>query len=449
MLEKVCNTIDKFNLLNENDTVFIGLSGGADSVCLLLCMLELSKKYRISVKAIHINHCLRGDESLRDENFCAELCRKLNVPISIKHIDVKSYATEKSLSCEEAARILRYDAFLQIAGNNKIATAHSLSDNLETILYNLTRGTALKGLCGIPPKRSNIIRPLLNLTRQEIENFLLEKNQPFVTDSTNLSDMYTRNKIRHNAVPVLKSINENIYSSVSNMTDVLSCEDDFLNQQTMLVLNNSALPSGGFANLDKYHTAIRKRCIVHILKNLNLPYNFERVSDIDNIILNGGKIQLSDSVYIICRQGILYTESTDKYENTPFYSVLKEGDNIFKNSKICSVKTFHRAFTQYTPKIHRKFADYYLDCDKIIGETFMRNRKNGDKIVLAGRNFTSSVKKLLNAAVPLEKRDNIVFIEDEKGIIFIEKIGIADRVKVSDETNNIMQITVKELTSYE
>lgn len=445
MLKKVCDTIEKFNLLDENDTVFIGLSGGADSVCLLLCMLRLSSKYKISVKAIHINHCLRENEALRDENFCTTLCHKLGVPLSVKRIDVKSYAAKNSLSCEEAARILRYEEFSRIAGNNKIATAHTLSDNLETIIYNLTRGTALKGLIGIPPKRSNIIRPLLNLTRQDIENFLMQENQDFVTDSTNLSDMYTRNKIRHNVVPVLKGLNQNIYSAVSNMTDVLSCEEDFLNQQTISALNESRLPSGGFSNLEKYHPAIRKRCIVHILKNLKLPYNFGRVSDIDNIILNGGKIQLSDDVYIICRQGILYTESTAHTDNTPFYAKLIEGDNLFKNSKLCSVRIFHRTFTQYTSKIHEKFADYYLDCDKIIGETFMRSRKNGDKIILAGRNFTSSVKKLLNSCVPLEERNNIIFIEDEMGLIFIEKIGVADRVKVSKDTKNIMQITVKEL----
>ena len=201
MFEKVKTTISKFNMLEPSEKILVGLSGGADSVSLLICLKELG----YNVSAMHINHNLRGEESNRDERFCVKLCEKLDIPLTVKSIDVKAYCRENKLGLEEGARELRYKAFSDV-GADKICTAHTLSDSVETMLINLTRGTALKGLCGVPNKRDNIVRPLIECTREEVEEFLNKKNISYVTDSTNNSNDYTRNKFRHLVIPEILKI---------------------------------------------------------------------------------------------------------------------------------------------------------------------------------------------------------------------------------------------------
>ena len=155
MLDKIFGTIQKYHMLEKGETAVCGLSGGADSVCLLLALRELAPRLGITVEAIHVNHCLRGEESDRDEEFCRDLCRRLQVPFTAVRCDVRSFAQENGLSTEEAARELRYKAFAENSAGKKLATAHNAGDDLETALLNLTRGTALRGMCGIPPVRGD------------------------------------------------------------------------------------------------------------------------------------------------------------------------------------------------------------------------------------------------------------------------------------------------------
>ena len=178
MLLKVKETIEKFNMLKNGEQVTTALSGGADSVALALALKMLGYE----VKAVHVNHHLRGEESDRDMKFCEDFCEKNNIPLDVCHVDVLEYAQKTGLSTETAARELRYQFFEKI--NGKVATAHNLNDCVETTLFNLSRGTGLKGTCGIPPVRDNFIRPLADVTRVEIEIFLKEQDQPYVTDST-------------------------------------------------------------------------------------------------------------------------------------------------------------------------------------------------------------------------------------------------------------------------
>ncbi|MDE5649348.1 MAG: tRNA lysidine(34) synthetase TilS, partial [Oscillospiraceae bacterium] len=229
MIDKIINTIEIYSMIKKGDRITAALSGGADSVCLLLVLKELSESYNITVDAIHINHCIRGEESDRDEEFCRSLCTKLHIPITVIRTDVPSAAAGSKKSLEETARDIRYETFKKHAGKNgKIATAHTLSDNAETVILNLARGTGLKGLCGIPPVRDNIIRPLIEITRQQVEDCLKEQNQGFVTDSTNLSNDYTRNRIRHNIIPELLKINGGFYKTFSAGQKILKEENNFI-----------------------------------------------------------------------------------------------------------------------------------------------------------------------------------------------------------------------------
>ena len=201
MLDTVKRTISDYMMLETGENVLVALSGGADSTALLLSLRELG----YPVRAFHLNHCLRGAESDRDEAFCRRLCEKLGVELTVERVDIAAAAGDSAV--EETARRIRYARLEHAAHGAKIAVAHNADDNLETMLFHLVRGTGAKGLTGIPPVRGRIIRPLIEVERREIEAFLRERGQDFVTDSTNADTAYTRNRLRQEVVPVLRELN--------------------------------------------------------------------------------------------------------------------------------------------------------------------------------------------------------------------------------------------------
>jgi len=200
MLDTVKRTISDYMMLETSENVLVALSGGADSTALLLSLRELG----YPVRAFHLNHCLRGAESDRDEAFCRRLCEKLGVELTVERVDIAAAAGDSAV--EETARRIRYARLEHAAHGAKIAVAHNADDNLETMLFHLVRGTGAKGLTGIPPVRGRIIRPLIAVERSEIEAFLRERGQDFVTDSTNADTVYTRNRLRQEVVPVLREL---------------------------------------------------------------------------------------------------------------------------------------------------------------------------------------------------------------------------------------------------
>ena len=210
---------EKYNMFPKDGIILCAVSGGKDSMYLLYQMRELAPKYGFRISCAHFNHCLRGEEADQDQKFVENRCIELGIPCIVGSADVKTYALENGIGTEEAARILRYEFLEKTAdeiGAERIATAHTADDNAETILFNLVRGSGLKGLCGIPPVRGRIIRPMLQITTEEVLRYLDEHRIRHVEDSTNSQDDYTRNKIRHRIVPELKgltnSFDENIIS---------------------------------------------------------------------------------------------------------------------------------------------------------------------------------------------------------------------------------------------
>lgn len=245
-------------------SVCCALSGGADSVCLLYCLLALREKFDLQLSAVHIQHNLRGEESLRDEDFCQKLCEKTGVPLTIIPVDVKSRAAEQKPSTETAARECRYAAFETIPCDH-IATAHTASDQLETVLFRMARGTGLKGLCGIPPVRGRFIRPLLNVTREEILAYLHEHTVSYVTDSTNLSDDYSRNFIRHTIVPPLLELNAGTLQNTVRMTASLREDAAFLQDAADAAYAQALQEDGSLQGLAALHPALQNRCMARFL----------------------------------------------------------------------------------------------------------------------------------------------------------------------------------------
>ncbi|MBQ0142993.1 MAG: tRNA lysidine(34) synthetase TilS [Prevotellaceae bacterium] len=230
---KIQHYIHQHQLLTDNCTVIVGISGGADSVFLLLCLSKLG----YNCIAVHCNFHLRGEESIRDEQFVRNLCAKINIKLIVKDFDTISYATLNKKSIELAARELRYNYFEQTRQEynaQSIAVAHHRDDNVETFLWNMVRGTGLRGLRGMLPKNGNIIRPLLCIGREDIIDYLASINQDFVTDSSNLKDDVTRNKIRLNLLPMLRQLNNgadnNISTMMENMQEVWNIYTQFIQQ---------------------------------------------------------------------------------------------------------------------------------------------------------------------------------------------------------------------------
>ncbi len=425
MKDNFVKSADKVLRLTERgSTVYAGLSGGADSVCLLLLLKELCPQYGLSLEAIHIDHCLRGAESDRDREFCTELCRRENIPLTVFRVDVRSYSAEKGLSTETAARELRYARFREAAGRSGyIATAHNLNDNAETVLLNMTRGTGLRGLCGIPPVRGNIIRPLLEISRAEIEDFLTERGQGYVTDSTNLTDDYSRNRIRHSVLPVLMSINSGLLGNIAAMTASLR-EDEYC-------LEN--IGGNDFA-------AVRKRRIAALFRENGITVNRDRLERTDRVLTSGGKAHICGDIYAFTENGILKTEEIIHDENAENFAVpLREGEIPFAGNRTVCVEKIKIS------GVHKYLTNDLIDCDKIIGGAVLRTRREGDRIMLPGEDFHRKLRKLYNSRkVPPHRRDTAAVIADSEGIIWAEYCGVSARAACTADTINCFGISSRE-----
>lgn len=441
MLEKLRNFAEKYDMLHRGDVVVCGLSGGADSVCLLLSLREISREIGFSVEALHVNHCLRGDESDRDEEFCRRLCSRLEVPFKAVSCDVKSYAEEYSLSTEEAARELRYAIFRENSYGKKIATAHNADDNLETVIFNLIRGTAIKGLCGIPPVRDNIIRPLLAVTRQEIEDFLVQQGQDYVTDSTNLTEDYTRNKIRRRIIPVMRELNASLIETSVNTIDGIRSENAFIESETAAALEK-CLKNSILSDMSGYDEVIRRRCAAKLLRDKGLPVSHKRLEECGKIMQNGGKLNISGDIYFVSDGKNSSFEKIIPQGEEQVAMPLEIGENSLFSDTVMICEIVECENLAKIDFVNKKLTFYLLDYDKIIGKAVVRNRKYGDRIRLSGRNFTSSVKKIINEKIPKNIRPTLYFIEDEEGVVFGEMIGVAQRVSPNENTKRLLKITV-------
>ncbi|MCM1299236.1 MAG: tRNA lysidine(34) synthetase TilS [Firmicutes bacterium] len=305
--EKILRAVSAYNMLEAGDRIVVGLSGGADSVTLLHGLKRLEKELGIELYACHINHNLRGRESDGDQAFAQQLCESLGVDIRVFSVDVTG-ELKKHQSTEEKARELRYDAFKKISEslNAKVATAHNACDNSETVLLNILRGTGLKGLCGIPPKREYIIRPLLFCTREEIEGYICENGLKYVTDKTNLSTAYTRNKVRLEVMPRLTEINPSLHAGISRMTSSLIEDSLFLEGMAKEALDKARIENGVYLTeaLLALPKPIFTRAVSLMLKEKGVEPSALRINGIAEIIRSGrGKINLEKNKFAAVKKG--------------------------------------------------------------------------------------------------------------------------------------------------
>lgn len=431
MLTKIKNTIEKYNMISKGETVCCALSGGADSVALLILLSELSEDMDFSLKAVHINHLLRSEESFRDEDFCKKLCEKMNVPLTVFRRDAAAFSHSLGESVETGAREMRYRIFEELP-TDKICTAHNLDDNAETLIFRMARGTGLKGLTGIPPVRGKIIRPLLFCTRKEIESFLAKRGQDYVTDSTNLTDDYARNKIRHRIIPAMSEICVGFPDNVTHLTLSLSEDEDFL-MSTALNHKND--------DLRTLHPAVRKRVIILHLKKQGITVSKQQVEAVENI-LNGGKITFGKTV-LRSRDGKLYFTEKEAEEEILPQNIEKEGEYAFSSDKIVIISKINSEKMNKAQIINKNSTTDLLDYDKIKGSIVLRNRLRADKIKPVGDKHTREIRKLLQEKLPPWEREKSAVLTDDEGVIWSEHFGIADRVKPDSDSENLLKIDIK------
>ncbi len=428
MQNKVLETISRYSLMEKGSRVTVALSGGADSVALLFVLNQLSDTLGITLSAAHFNHRIRGSEADRDEQFVGELCKRLNIPLTVASADVPKYADEQGKSLELAARDKRYEFFASL-DTDIIATAHNANDNLETVLFNLTRGTALKGLCGIPKRRGNIVRPLIECSRAEIEAYCSSRGIEYVTDSTNLCDDYSRNLIRHNVVPQLEKINPAVVRSVARMTDTLA-DDSRLVSQVVLQEYNRRITEAGLdvQNISSLESALARGVVLQYLGKLSVA-DFEAVHIrlIMQICEDGGAVSLPNGFTASAANGILKIKKAEEAPiKTKFSVKLTEQDS---------------EFTENVNKIHKLFLNNTLDCDKIVGKSVVRTRQEGDSIRLYGRGCTKTLKKLfIEYKIPTCDRDTIPIVADDLGVVWVYGIGVSERCAVDSATKRIIKI---------
>ena len=306
--DKVLAAIERYDMIEGCKSVTVALSGGADSVALLHSMKMLKQELGVGLSACHVNHNLRGEESDGDEAYVRKLCSEFDIPLRVFSVDV-SGSVEKHQSIEERARELRYEVFAKVSSElgSKVATAHNACDNTETVLLNLLRGTGLKGLCGIPPVRDYLIRPLILCTRDEIEEYCGENGLRYVTDSTNASTAYTRNKIRLELIPKLLEINPSLYEGVGRMTFALGEDSRFLEQMAEKALEEAKTGEGVYSceKLCALPEPILHRVISLMLREKDCEPTSLRITGFSEIIKGGtGKINIEKNKFAVVKKGL-------------------------------------------------------------------------------------------------------------------------------------------------
>lgn len=436
MLTKITSTIKKYNMINKGETVCCALSGGADSVALLIALTELSAELGITVTAVHINHLLRGEESDRDESFCADLCERLGVPLKIFRKDAAAFSHSLGMSVETGAREMRYKIFGELF-DHKTATAHNLNDNAETVLFRIARGTGLKGLTGIPPVRGKIIRPLLFCTREDIEAFLAERGQAFVTDSTNFTDDYARNKIRHKVIPAMSEICGGFPKNCANLILSLSEDEDYLINTALNHKND---------DLRTLHPAVRKRVLIILLKEQKIPVSTQYIKIIESILYSSGKADLGKVTACANNGRVFFLRDALKPDEEIIpQNIVTEGEYPFSSDKIVIISKVNSEKMNKTQIINKNSTYSLLDYGKIQGGIVLRNRLRADKIKPAGSNHTRELRKLLQERLAAEERKYSAVLADENGVIWSEHAGISERVKPDENSIQLLEIKIRKL----
>ena len=422
-LEKVRNFIVTHQLLREGARVVVGLSGGPDSVCLARMLDSLGYE----VVAVHCNFHLRGEESIRDEQFVTNLCQQRGWKLYRTDFDTEAYARQQGISIEMAAREYRYDWFHQLqkeAGAEAIAVGHHQDDNVETLLLNLTRGTGIRGLCGMQPKNGEVVRPLLCLTREEILSYLQDIGQEYVTDHTNLEDEYARNKVRLDVLPLLECINQgatkNITSTMENLNEVMKVYQgamkDAISQCVEHQENGEIFIS--------IKTLKRLPSPISVLHEVLSPFGFNKVQIKQMLAALGesGKVFTAEGRRVLIdRQSIIVEAAQYPMPHINIEEIPIENLTIEKNPRYA-----------------------YLDADKLHGELTLRTPQEGDTFAPFGMDGKRKLLSdfLTDLKLNLFEKERQPLLMDGEEIAWVVGKRSSELYRVDSQTKRVIRVTL-------
>src|SRR4030042_1133800 len=455
LVHKVTNTIKKHSMLSGEEKILVGLSGGPDSVCLLHMLNKIKDDFRLSLYALYIDHWLRTDETGSEIEFCKNLCESLDIPFIIKSINVKSCVQELKINIQEAARQLRYKVFEETAyetNAHKIALGHTADDQAETVLMRLFRGSGTTGLSGIPPVRAGIIRPLIEIERTKIEQFLDEGKIDFIVDSSNLKKDYLRNKIRLSLIPMLKEFNPDIIETLSKTAELFRDEERFftiLVTKTMMKLISRKTDTRielFLAPLEIMDKVIMRRVLRRAIDETTglRGINFVHIEDIIEIIKNG---KHGDRLYL--PKGIReikgysnFTFTSEPPVRLNTYTFEVPGEVILKEGKVV-IKAF----------LGNDVDDYgdgkpmaVFDGEKTGTVLIIRPRENGDFFYPMGFGRRKKLQDyFVDEKVPRDERDSVPVVASGNDIVWIAGFRCDERFKVTKETKKVVKLEVKKI----
>lgn len=457
MITKVYQYINELHMVKEGDHVVVGLSGGADSVCLLFLLNQLKDRLKISLEALHIHHGLRK-ESDEEEIFVTNMCKAWGILLRVEKVDVKALQEEKHIGTEEAARILRYELFeSEIRNGAKVATAHHKNDQAETVLFHLFRGSSLRGLRGIQPIRDQYIRPLLCVTRNEIEKYLSEKEISYVIDQSNFDTVYARNLIRHELLPLAEDkICTQTVEHISTCSDDVEEALDYLDYEVQKLFNRYVEKTDqGYRiakdTLEKQHSYMQSELVYRmctICAGRKKDFSKKHITSVLALLSlqSGRKINLIYHVEAMVDQHYLYV-----FMNSENGKIAPIDNNEFaiKNTKSemselfldLSVKT--RIFTNEKGlDIPKGNYTKWFDYDKIKADFTLRKRKTGDYFYCTPTAKKKLQDYMVDIKIPLAERDDIPLIADGDHIMWVVGYRISEFYKITEETKQILEITI-------
>ena len=436
LFERVANRNKKESLVENGDRIVVGFSGGPDSVFLVEMLFKLREKIDFDIVLVHVNHLLRGEEAQRDEDFSINYGKSKGLKVFARKINITSLGKEKGLSLEEAGREARYSFYKEVlekSNSNKIALAHNKDDQIETFMFRLTRGTGLSGLEGIATKRDRYIRPISEIYKSEIVNYLDENNISYCIDSTNLENEFTRNSIRIDLIPFIEKrynpkFKDKIFSLIEEIRDI----NIFIEKEIEQFSYNETI---NIESILKFPKSIRGKILSKYLYKYGLEVNRKKISLIESILEKGGSQEISlDSQYI-----------------------LKKEYNILKIQKINLIKNNIEEVTFTIPnKI--KYGDYIIEAEYVergeqnkncfytnlkLGDTLIvRGRKDGDKIIPTGMKGEKKLKEIfINEKIGKEKRDSIPLIVHNDNIVWIA--GVRGNEKYNSTEKRCIKLSVR------
>lgn len=469
MLHKMIAFMSEFHMIEPGDCVIAGVSGGADSVCLLDLLLALRESVPFTLSVLHVDHGIRCDAG-EDAEFVRRLCAEREVSFTLVREDVPAYAAAHRLGEEEAGRCLRYRAFEKVSGElyggaAKFAVAHNRNDCAETVLFHLFRGTGIHGLCGMRPVQGRIIRPLLNVTREEIEAWLAGRGIPYCTDSTNHEDVYARNRIRHH---ILSYAEQEICSGstehIARTADMLSKAAEYLDIRTEEAYgvcvkereNLSGvcldLSAERFAGLHPY----LKGSLIHLCFSRLVPAAKDLASvHVDDVCAlfekqTGRKLVLpygirAERIYDgVCLERGECRGEKEPHKETAQEAVLPEGGNgevMFEGYRFAFRVFFCEGNEEFLQTIPKNNCTKWFDYDRIKKPLAIRCRRKGDYLMVNAAGGTKSLRKyMIDEKIPSAERDRVVLIAEEDHILWVTGHRVSEAYKVTADTKRIIEI---------